>query len=86
MSEQVQVAVNQDDLAEEVTEDLLLTKGEDIYEIMEGHGDVHISSKSDTGINTVSFVNRPHVCCVDLVQYDQMTELFNHEGMKVLGI
>ena len=45
MSEQVQVMVKQDDLVDEVTRYLLLTKGEDIYEAVEGNkGDALISS------------------------------------------
>ena len=60
MSEQVQVVVNQDDLVEAVTNNLLWTENDDIYEVVKGDdGDVLIASESETAINCASIVNTP---------------------------
>ena len=83
MSEQVPFVVNQGYLVEKVTEDYLLTHMEDIYKVVEGNArDELFVSEGVASINSVSFANRPQVCCVDYIQDDKQVAILPQQKVN----
>ena len=75
--------INQDDLVAEVTEDLLLTDGENIYDIVEGYErDIFVSSENSAAINNLSFATKLQPCCVDLLMKDEQMKTLCHQEIN----
>ena len=67
MSKQVQVVNNQYDLIKEISDDLLLTEVENIYDVKEvNEGNVIITSGSGAAINSVTFANKNYKYAVHI--------------------